>query len=63
MNLEKYYNLNEVASLLGITARTARAWVHNGKMKAVKYPNGKTWHVPESELTRIRGEHYDNDSK
>lgn len=55
--LERYYNLNEAAVLLGIKVRTAREWVHNGKMKAVKYPNGRPWYVPESEIIRIRGDH------
>lgn len=54
--IERYYNLNEVAVLLGIKVRTAREWVHNGKLHAVKYPNGRPWYVPESEITRIRGE-------
>lgn len=54
--IEKYYNLNEASVLLGIKVRTAREWVHNGKMKAVKYPNSKMWHVPESEIRRLRGE-------
>ena len=34
--IERYYNLNEVAVLLGIKVRTAREWVHNGKIHAVK---------------------------
>ena len=54
--IERHYNLNEASVLLGIKVRTAREWVHNGKMKAVKYPNGKMWHVPESEIRRLRGE-------
>lgn len=54
--IEKYYNLNEASVLLGIKVRTARAWIHEGKMHAVKYPNGRPWYVPESEIIRIRGE-------
>jgi len=54
--IERYYNLKEVSVLLGIKVRTAREWVHNGKMNAVKYPNSKMWHVPESEIRRLRGE-------
>ena len=50
--VERYYNLKETSVLLGIKVRTAREWVHNGKMKA----NGKMWHVPESEIRRLRGE-------
>lgn len=53
--IERYYNLKEVSVLLGIKVRTAREWVHNGKMNAVKYPNGRPWYVPESEIRRLRG--------
>ena len=52
--VERYYNLNEAAVLLGIKIRTAREWVHNGNMKAVKYANSKSWYVPESEIRRIQ---------
>ena len=56
--IERYYSLIEVSTLLGIKVRTAREWVHNGKMNAVKYPNGKAWFVPASEIRRIQN---DND--
>lgn len=52
--VERYYNLNEASVLLGIKIRTAREWVHNGKMNAVKYPNSKSWYVPASEIRRIQ---------
>lgn len=53
--VERYYNLNEVAELLGIKIRTAREWIHTGKMHAVKYPDSRPWYVPESEIIRIVG--------
>ena len=52
--VERYYNLKETSVLLGIKVRTAREWVHNGKMNAVQYANGKSWYVPESEIRRIQ---------
>ena len=52
--IERYYNLNETSVLLGIKVRTAREWVHNGKMKAVQYAHGKSWYVAESEIRRIQ---------
>lgn len=52
--IERHYNLNEASVLLGIKIRTAREWVHNGKMKAVKYANSKSWYVPASEIRRIQ---------
>lgn len=54
--IERYYNLKEVSVLLGIKVRTAREWVHNGKMNATKYADGKSWYVAESEIRRLRGE-------
>lgn len=54
--MDKYYKLLEAANLLGIKVRTAREWVKNGKLKAVKYPTSNMWFVPQSEITRIRGE-------
>lgn len=59
-DMEKNYNLKEAAYLLGITVRTAREWVHNGKMKAKKYVvkgvYGKGWYVNENEIKRIQSE-------
>lgn len=55
--VERYYNLNEASQLLGIKVRTAREWVHNGKLKAVKYQNGKLWFVAESEIRRIQNDY------
>lgn len=55
--VERYYNLKETSVLLGIKVRTAREWVHNGKMNAVQYANGKSWYVPESEIRRIQNGH------
>lgn len=53
--VERYYNLKETSVLLGIKVRTARAWIHEGKMNAVQYANGKSWYVPESEISRLQG--------
>lgn len=58
--VERYYNLKEASTLLGIKIRTAREWVHSGKMKAVRYAGGRSWYVPESEIRRIQN---GNDSK
>ena len=52
--VERFYNLNEVSALLGIKVRTAREWVHNGKLNAVKYPDSKLWFVSESEIRRVQ---------
>lgn len=52
---EKYYNLKEVAELLGITERTARSYVATkGIMKGVKLAGTRRWAVPESEIIRMQ---------
>lgn len=53
--MEKGYNLNQTANLLGIKVRTAREWVHNGKMKANKIQGSQRWIVMESEIRRLQG--------
>lgn len=53
---EKYYNLRDTAEILGIKIRTARAWVHDGKLNAVKYGDSNRLYVPESEIIRKQNE-------
>ena len=52
--MEKGYNLNEVASLLGLKVRTVRQWIKDGKIKAHKIPNSSRWIVLESEIKRLQ---------
>lgn len=56
MSPEKHYNLREAAEILGIKIRTAREWVHKGKLRAHKYPVSNRWYVAESEIERLRNE-------
>lgn len=53
--MEKNYSLVSVANMLGIKVRTARQWVHDGKIKAMKYPHCNLWFVSQEELNRIMG--------
>ena len=53
--IEKGYNLLQVADLLGIKVRTARAWVRKGILKAHKIPGSPRWIVMESEIKRLQG--------
>ena len=53
--MEKGYNLIDTANLLGIKVRTAREWVHNGKMRANKIEGSRRWIVMESEIKRLQG--------
>ena len=52
--MEQYYNIRAAAQLLGMTVRTVRQWVHDGKIKAVQYANRGKGYIPESEINRIR---------
>lgn len=53
------YSLRRAAELLGIKTRTARLWVHNGKLNACKYPNSQRWYVTQEEIERVRGKNLD----
>ena len=53
--MAQMYSLRSAAELLGIKTRTARLWVHNGKLKAMKYPGSERWYVTQEEIERIRG--------
>lgn len=53
--MAQMYSLRSAAELLGIKTRTARLWVHNGKLNAMKYPGSERWYVTQEEIERIRG--------
>lgn len=54
--MEKAYNLNEVARLLGVTVRTVRQWVRTGVIKADKIQGTRRWIVMESEIKRLQNQ-------
>lgn len=54
--MERAFNLNEVAELLGMQVRTVRYWVRIGKISAKKVVGSRRWIVMESEIKRLRGE-------
>lgn len=58
--MERYYNIRQTSNLLGIKVRTAREWIRNGKLKAIKYGASNRWFIPEEEIKRITG-HGDED--
>ena len=57
--MEEFYNVRQVANLLGIKVRTVREWIHKGKIIAQKYEVSKRWYVSESEIRRIRNDNKD----
>ena len=48
MNEIRLYSLDEVASILQLTPRTVYAFIHKGKLKAVKM--GKSWRISDDSL-------------
>ena len=60
--MEQYYSLSDASGKLGIKVRTARQWLRDGKLKAVKYPASNRWFISAEEIKRVRGE-YSDDNK
>lgn len=54
--MAQMYSLRSAAELLGIKTRTARLWVHEGKLLAIKYPGSQRWYVTAEEIERIRSD-------
>ena len=53
--VEKGYNLVEVARALGMQLSTVRRWAQAGKIQASQIPGSRRWVVLESELKRLQG--------
>ena len=51
--IEKGYNLLQVAELIGLKVRTVRLCAQTGKIKATKIPGTSRWIVSESEVKRL----------
>lgn len=58
--MSKMYSLRKTADILGIKIRTAREWVHTGKMNAIKYPGSQRWYVSFDEIERLKGFDFDD---
>ena len=52
--IEKGYNLMQVAEMLGVKVRTVRGWAQTGKIAASKIPGTNRWVVSEAEVKRLR---------
>ena len=52
--MEKYYNLNETAKILGVKVRTLREWLKDGTLLAHKYDGKKKWYVSQHEIDRLQ---------
>lgn len=56
---EKAYKISEAAAIIGIKYRTIRQWIHDGKIKAFRYPNSRNLFIAESEINRLMGDRKD----
>lgn len=52
--MEKNYNVRETSKILGLTVRTVRQWIHDGKLIAKKYGGGKMWYISQREIERVQ---------
>lgn len=55
-DMEKMYNLKQSAELLGVTVRTLREWIKNGRLEAKRHKSGRNLIIAEKEIERIRNE-------
>lgn len=51
--MEKAYKVSDAAKILGIKVRTMRQWIHDGKVSAFKYEQGKNLYITEKEMKRL----------
>ena len=54
MTIEKFYNLKEAATMLGIKVRTLRGWISAGKIQAKKYDHCANWFISHDEIARVQ---------
>lgn len=54
--LDRAYSLKDACRFLGISIRTMRVWVKQGKVHASKIEGTRRWMITENEIRRLRGE-------
>ena len=52
----KGYSVKMTADALGITDRTVRQWIRDGKIKATKIQGTRRWLICADEIERLRGD-------
>ena len=58
MSNETMYTIPQAATILGLSVRTLRKWINDGRIKATKMPSttgGPVWAIRESEVLRTAG--------
>lgn len=48
-----YYNIRQVANILGVKVRTIREWIRNGKIHGEKNEISGRWYFTEEEVARL----------
>lgn len=52
---DRGYSVPMAADALGITDRTVRQWIRDGKIKALKISGTRRWLIDASEIERLNG--------
>lgn len=47
------YTVDEAAKMLKLKVRTVREMIRTGRIEAFKYPSGKMWLIPQTEIERL----------
>ena len=50
--MEKYYTPDQVAESLGVSAKTVREWLKNGKLQGTKL-GPRLWRISESDVEKF----------
>lgn len=53
---ERMYKISDVISLLGLSRRTIKQYIYDGKLRAQRFTDGPTspWYISESALREFR---------
>jgi excisionase family DNA binding protein len=51
---ERFYTAEDLADYIKVSPQTVRAWIRDGKLKAVKF--GRSWRIADDEVQRIVAE-------
>ena len=54
--MDRAYSIKDTARFLGVSMRTIRKWISEGKVHAHQIEGTKRWLVTATEIRRLRGE-------
>ncbi|GBC97626.1 hypothetical protein HRbin17_00114 [bacterium HR17] len=58
--MAEFYNLTDIARMLGVSLPTVRRWVQEGKLKALHPQGTRLYRIPEAALREFLGEEWFN---